>query len=546
MLNLTKKYNLHSLISFIENLKSNIHLWTLSFIGIILIRIFTEMYLDDLSTGLNMFYEFSHTFLFFLISYILFLSIFKKFIQKDLKKASNILLFGYFVIILPPIIDFVISNGMGYWSFYKFDNLYGLLIRFLTFFGNDPTIGITYGVRVEVLLSLILLSVYSYIKTKNIVRTILLSFLGYSVFFILGTFPSWITILTQGFQKGFFAINEFHIAQMFFSKTKIFSKSAGSIIDSLNVKMSIIYALSLSFVLFLCFQKEFKSKIFSFLKNIRPAQIIYHLGLFLIGIGLAIFFTDYEWEFNFFDILSILLVFQSISLAWITSVIINDIFDQVIDSISNTDRPLVTKTFSKSEYLAIGGGTFVFSIFFAAIISTKIALLLIIYQALAVAYSIPPLRLKSIPLVATFVSALASLLILIIGFLLIDPNQNTTLLPSNIQWLFLLSLTISLPLKDLKDIEGDRKEKVFTIPVIFGEEKGKSIIASGVFISFILSVLLLNEFRLIWWAILLGGISFWTISLANSTKYITYRNLNWWILSAVLFYSIIISIVVFL
>ncbi|MFC1622821.1 UbiA family prenyltransferase [Patescibacteria group bacterium] len=495
---------------------------------------------------MNIFYEFSHTFLFFLLSYVIFLAIFRKFIQKDLQKSSNVLLFGYLIIILPPIIDFIISNGKGFWSFYKFDSLTDLIVRFFTFFGDDPTIGITYGVRVEVFLSLVLLFAYSLIKTKKIKKAVLVSVLSYAVFFILGTIPSWITILTQGFQKGFLIINELHIAQMFFSTTKIFSRETGSLMDALNIKMSIIYATTLPFVLFACFWREFKVKLQAFLKNIRPPQIAYHIGIFCIGMGLATIFTSYEWELELFNLLIILLVSQSIILAWITSVITNDIFDQKIDSISNTTRPLITKTFSTPEYIVIGLLTFTFSIFFASIVSTKIAILLLAYQALATIYSAPPLHLKKFPIIATFVSAVASLIILIIGFILIDPNQSTRLLPSSIQWLLVIALTISLPLKDLKDIRGDRLEKIFTIPAIFGEDKGKTIIASSVFTSFLLCAFFLNEYRLLWWSVIFGGISFWIITFCNNTKHINYKNLNWWLLCVVLLYSLILMTVVFL
>ncbi|MFC1644828.1 UbiA family prenyltransferase [Patescibacteria group bacterium] len=541
MFNLKPYYLIRKIIKLIEDSKTSFCLWAIAFASIIIVRIFTEMYLGKFSNQMSLFYEFSHTFLFFIFSYVIFLFIFKKFIQHDIKKASNVLLFGYIIIIFPPIIDHIISNGKGFWSFYKFDGLIGLFQRFLTFFGDNPTVGITYGVRIEVFLSILMFLVYAYIKTKSMKKSALMGLLIYCVFFILGTFPSWITILTQGFQKGFLSIHEIHVAQMFLSSLKVFSGETGSLIDALNIKMSIIYALLFPTTLLLLSWGYFKNKLKPFLKNIRLPQIIFHLGLFFIGIGLATLFTDCEWEIDFFNIATILLASQSIILAWVTSIIINDIFDQEIDSISNTDRPLITKIFSESQYKVIGSLTFIFSIFFAFIISPAIAILLLSYQAIALIYSVPPLQLKRIPLVATFLSALASLMILIIGFILVAPDQTIKLLSTNIQWLLLITLTISLPIKDLKDITGDKKEKILTLPVIFGEYYGKTIIASGIFISFLLSVFFLNEHRLFWWSILFGGLAFWIVSLSNQNKYISYKNINWWLLGVVFLYGLLLA-----
>jgi chlorophyll synthase len=224
---------------------------------------------------------------------------------------------------------------------------------------------------------------------------------------------------------------------------------------------------------------------------------------------------------------------------------INDIYDQKIDRISNSKRPLITKKFNPGEYRAIGIVSFLLSIFFASIVSFKIALFLIAYQGIAWAYSAPPLRLKKFAVLSTLASSVALLMILFCGFVLTDPNQSLQSLSKNIIWLLLIALTISLPIKDLKDIKGDKKDRIYTIPVLLGEYWGKTIIASSIFMSFILSAIFLNEFRLFWWAMLFGGLSFWTIQYSEQTKLITYRNINWWLLSILLAYTIILIFTVF-
>jgi len=99
-----------------------------------------------------------------------------------------------------------------------------------------------------------------------------------------------------------------------------------------------------------------------------------------------------------------------------------------------------------------------------------------------------------------------------------------------------------LPIKDLKDIEGDRMDGIYTIPVIFGEEKGRLIIGSGVFASFVASVFILNELNAFWWAIIFGAMAFLTVI----SKKIKAKNIFWPIFGIVSIYGLILVKIVFL
>lgn len=586
-------------INGIENKPINFKIWVISFLAIIIFRILIENWLGDFKNrpGIFIFYEFSHTFLFFLIAYLLFLGIIKKFTGESFGKISNVLLWGYLIILTPPIFDHIISKGEGFWSFYEFDGLAGLFQRFLTFFGSTPEIGITYGVRIEVALVIILIFLYTFIKNykskleiqstnfetnpkfklsniktfefRSLFRIsnfdiriyfipLIVAILSYLVLFILGTFPSYVTILAKGLEKGFFRVSEIDVAQMFLSPTSIFFREILDIPSSLNVKMSLIYSLILSIILFfgLCFY--FKEKLFAFIRNSRPPQLIYHGGLFFVGIGLGFLLQKggnlealIISQLTFFNIISIIILLESIGFSWLASVVPNDLEDKKIDEKTNSWRPLPRNVFSESEYKTIGVILFLSAIFFSAIVSFKIALLLVAYQAMAWIYSSFPLRLKRFALVSTFLSALASSLILFSGFILVHPSQDISSLPWQIIALLIFAFTFSLPLKDFKDIEGDKSDGVYTVPVFFGESWGKIITGGGIFLSFVLSVLVFNEPGLFWWAIVFGSISFFLVNnmsahdvKKNLTPYfwckIHYRNIIWWILGTVTIYGIIL------
>ena len=236
---------LEKVIAKIENTPTSFLFWVTSFLGLIAVRLLIENWLGGFQnrSGLFLFYEFAHTLLFFLIVYFLFLGILEKFLKIGIKKISNVLLWGYLIILAPPIIDNIISGGTGFWSFYDFGSARDLIGNFFTFFDSTPEIGITYGVRVEVALAVIFLLIYGYLKSKNILKSLTLAVISYTAFFVLATAPSWITILAKGFFKGFLAVGIVDTAQMFLTPAKIFSHEIVDIISSLNIKMSLIYSL---------------------------------------------------------------------------------------------------------------------------------------------------------------------------------------------------------------------------------------------------------------------------------------------------------------
>lgn len=567
---------LEKLITAIEEAPTSLTIWMASFTGIIVIRILVEGWISGFrnKSSTFIFYEFTHNFLFFLISFLLFLFLLNKILKIKLAKLSNVILWGFLIILTPPIIDNIISEGKGFWSFYKFDGILGLIKRFLTFFGDKPEIGITYGVRFEIAAVVLLLTAYAFIKIKStsgknktaIFYSLITAVFSYTLFFLLGTFPSYVTIIFEGIKKGFLKISEVDVAQMFLTPISIFSREISEITSVFNFKMSLIYVLVLSFIVIVGLFIYQKEKLLSFLNNIRLPQITYHLGLLFAGLGLGMIVnsTSIASYFNFFDIVGFIVLAESVSLTWLASVVVNDLTDQKIDEKTNNLRPLIQKHFSETEYKIIGVLLFLSSLLFSSIVNVKFALLLIAYQAIAWIYSAWPLRLKRFTFISTFVSAVASMMIFFGGYILSSPGQDLTGIPKTIIILLIAAYTLSLPVKDFKDIEGDKKDNVCTIPVVFGEYWGKIIVGSGIFLSFLLSVVLLNEMRLFWWAIIFGGISFWlvnrmtptesNVSFTDLTKNprliakvrINYRNIFWWIMGTVSLYGIILVKLIFL
>jgi len=530
-----------------EGAHTNFYLWLISFVSIVGARILVETWLGGMvnKTGDYFFHHIMDVYFFYLLGYLIFLILLVANLKVKIKEASNIMLWGYLIIIIPPIIDFILLKNRPFLSFYGFYSLAEMPRKFLTFFGDSPDFGITYGARFDIAATVILLLIYTYVKTRKISKSLFLALQAYAVLFVLATFPSWVTIITQGFSKGFMNIGDREIVQLFLTSARLFSRDTGTYLNALSIKLSIIYAVMLAGVISAGAYVLYRKQFLAFIKNSRPVQIIYHQGLFMAGMGLGIFFTDFTWEFTIFNFFSFVAVSIAIACAWLASVVVNDIYDKKIDNITNQDRPLVLGIFSQENYIGVGFVMFFVSILFSAMVNPKVGFILIAYQFLASLYSAWPLRLKRFLGVASLVSALASLLVLFSGFVLVSPLEDITQIPSRIIWLIGISLIFCLPIKDLKDIEGDKLDGVKTVPVVFGEYWGKVIIGGGIFASYIASSVFLNEPSLLVWAIIFGGTSFWIVVFSGQNKKITNRNLIWWVMGVLVIYILILIKLVF-
>ncbi|MFZ1735602.1 MAG: UbiA family prenyltransferase, partial [Candidatus Moraniibacteriota bacterium] len=462
---------------------------------------------------------------------------FQHFTRVSLAVASNMLLFGFLIILSPPIIDFFVSGGTGLWSFYIFDGFSGLLGRYLTFFGDRPDLGITYGVRVEVALVTICFGLYVFWKTRRVLWSCWAALSAYTLLFFLGTFPSWAALLIDGVSKGQWTLRSPDVAAIFLSPLSLFLHTISDPRSVLNIKMSLTYGAMLPFVVGIWLFFSHRKIFYALFRNARLPQAVYHAGLFFVGMGLSFVVTDATFSLSapgLFDIFALFLLLVGIVSAWLASVVANDFFDRAIDCETNTSRPLPMGDVPPALYGAIGSGFFVASIFLPAIVNMKSALLLLVYQALAWVYSAPPFRLKRFPVVASFASAVASVLILFLGFMLFAPQGTIAHLPTSFISLFIFAYAVSIPLKDFKDVSGDGKNSVWTLPVLLGVRWAKLAVASGIFLSFIASVFVFHASSLFLPALLFGGASFWTVlSMKEKTGRITYRSVFWWILALV-------------
>lgn len=534
-------------LSVVENQRVGVGMFAGTFIALIVTRIVVEGWLEGFvpHTAAFYFYEFAHFFLFFLLAYLLIVLLLHHIGGFSYAAGATLLLVGFLVIIAPPLIDAWISGGEGFWSFYIFDGMRGLAERYVTFFGKDPTFGITYGTRVEVALATVFLALATYVKTQRLAKALLMALSAYTLFFVLGTFPSWVTIVLMGWQHDFFALTQNDVAQIFLSPGKIFTHVMADMESALNRKMILLYAPLLLGVSGYVFWQVWREKFLALVHNARVPQILYHAGLLVAGIVAGTFFSHSIWSVNMFTALAFVTMVCAVGMAWFASVVVNDLFDQKIDRITNSTRPLPRGVFTAEEYRMIGWSTLGASLFLAAVVSGRAALLLLGYHALTWIYNTPPLRLKRFPLVATFIAAIASFLVVMIGVVLVSPAGGDVHFPFALGVFLVGVFTVTLPLKDFKDVSGDRADGVYTLPVLLGERRSRVLIGSGIFLAYLLSVVIFHEPMLWWWAVGCGGVSFWMVIASIRSRWVTPRTIFWWTLGVVAVYALRIAFLLF-
>jgi 4-hydroxybenzoate polyprenyltransferase len=520
-------------------------IWIMAFLSMVTARLFLEKVIAS-SKPVNIpesIIEFLQTFYFFLLAFLLIWLILSFIFKLKPQKLALVLAYGLFLIILPPILDLLKTGGAVYWSFYLLSSPGDLLRQYVSIFGYLPSGIVYFGTKITFILTVLVSAGLVWILTKKIARTVFGAIAVYSALFFMGSFPTvfyYAYVYFSGSGK-ILNIHSFEIAGFFGTVSQIFGVEIPSLQYALAYRLDFFYFLLLILILIFFFYRTSREKFWAVANNLRFPQIIYHFGLFFVGMGLGILQYPQNFSLNIFSVAASLVLLASIWLSWEASVVVNDLNDFGIDQISNSARPLPRKIFTLEEYRQFGIICFLLAILGGLTVGPIFAIILIIYQIIAWFYSSETYRLKKYPGVATFVSSIALILILFLGFILMSDGQTIHTLSWRIILLLIITYTISIPLKDFKDISGDGKYGVWTIPVLFGEKKARLIIAANLFISYVLSVFFLNELRLFWWAIIFGTVSF----LITTNKEIQIKKLLWYNLGAVSVYGIILVKIVF-
>lgn len=499
----------------LESSKSPLVYWLIAFLAIIFIRNFLEGLLEADHEILNI----NHYILDYTLAYaLLFLSLLallRLITKENSVRISKVLVILFVLLLIVPVIDFGASSGKGYEIKYLRGDVAYLSNNFVTYYSH----GVSIGQRVEAFSFGILLLIYLFMKTRSYLKTVIGVFASYAILFLWSALPSVIYLLSNVVFGNPLTSSVNGPAGVF--KKEIIDPYISYPVILLAVILLLI--IELATVLFISDKKLFSSV----RQTLRPIRIMHYAFLALFGLALGYSLSNpFEFEFHkflfsFSFLVAAILVYQF-------ACAVNDFFDRDLHTrIDAKDAKYSPKIL---QYLAT-----VFlslSLLLACELGQEVLVILLTFASVAFIYSAPPLRLKRYPIIASLTLATCALLIVLGGFAVFAKEKTITFFPSEIAIMLVIVYTLGTNYKDLKDVRSDKKDKVYTLPVLLGEKYGRIAITLLTAISFPLVPLILNLLPLLLPAIIASILSVVIIKKNLNEKYFRAMHLMYFIIVA--------------
>lgn len=398
----------------------------------------------------------------------------------EIIKVSKICLIFFAIIISPAAVDLLISLVVRRKVAYEYitEDVWKNFINFFNPFFKIP--GVPFTVRIEIAIITILSFIYIFLKRNKIFLSLLGAFLVYTLCVFYGSCPGFLVDSFIVFLRSIVFLRR--ILYSHIERTRLF----GTLDERVVVIFELLFALVMVIIWFLRYDtKKWKA----LLKNLRFTRCLHYI--IMVIMGLSLYFYDVQ-ENDIFILIKIIGMCCAIFFSCQFSAVMNDIFDIECDRISNSSRPLISGVLDKGEYLKIGIVHLAFALLFAIWVSNTCFMITLVFIALYFIYSVPPFRLKRFFPISSVVIGIQALLAFLLGQLSLEREGIQIYIYPSILWLVFLAFLLSSNIKDLKDIEGDRRCNIYSLPVILGEVKARNIIACLVFLSYLIVPLFLH------------------------------------------------------
>ena len=379
--------------------------------------------------------------LFYLGLFLILVILIALMIKESITRVTSVASCGLGFIVLIPILDACLG---GYLLTYPL-RIEPYLINFLNPFIDLGNIGVSPGQRIITVSIVLVIAVYVYIKTKSIARSLLTGLFSLVIIMLWGGLT---TLLAGNRPEHYFLCRGF-----LYYDTQKFSAVYGLLL------------LPLCFIFWYLLDKKNFSRI---LESMRLERMFLFGGMGIFGYLLAKHQVPII-QANVFDPLAIALVFLTLAFGFWTVQVINDFFDIKSDRIARQRNPLLKEGIRR--FYAMWGFTLALFVFvYAFVLNYTTFLIMITFVLLGVVYSVPPIRLKRIPFISTFVHALAIILAMAIGHSLIFGNRALHVIPKSLILPTLIGVTLGFSAKDINDRVADKRDHVYTLAVLFYAE----------------------------------------------------------------------------
>lgn len=532
---------------FIEKIE-NIDITFLGGVFLLFIIMFFRTFLENYANSLNLYHmsgiidTFFHYPLWFSIIFLSIFIITQILTKEKIAKIAKIITIFSLVLITPPIIDLIFNKIHQTPYIFIIGNYSELFKSFITYLGGGA-VGI--GIRTEVAFALFSLGFYIFYKTKKIKKAFLGIFLLYSTIFVMLAIPTFIFSIQNKITNEYPLVNKSNIIDFWYNKEPInaitanrtfilehnnysqpdfYPSSITQVLNQNSITLSIILLIINVILLGWCLFLYSSKKFFVVVKNFRYLRIIHYFIMVSIGIYWGIKILERNPIGSLFDLMSFISLFLAILFAWLFAVWENDEVDIEIDKISNQNRPLVEEgsQISLEEWGNLKFIFLTFSLMFAFLNGLYSFIFILLFIFIYHIYSTPPLKLKRFLGISSLLIGINALLAVLIGFFLSAGTENLSAFPVKYTFGILGIFLLVENVKNIKDIEGDRKEGIKTLPVLLGEKLGKLIVGFCLFFGALLVpfIFYLNLYTF-WLAIFFGLILFFLTNKQNfKEKYI--------------------------
>jgi len=268
-------------------------------------------------------------------------------------------------------------------------------------------------------------------------------------------------------------------------------------------KIYLSFMFILGIWLFFLYNKKYSIEI---LKDIRPLRLLYCIIMFIMGIVVTTtvhhVYKGYLFPCNIFDLMFIGI---AISFSLLFSIITNNLEDIESDKITNPERPSITNTIPHDHYRIIAWICLFLAFVYSVAVNFVSFFLILVFTGNYFLYSMPPLRLKMVPIISKFILALNSIVLLLLGSMFVAGKVT---IPREIIVYLLILFTATYNFIDIKDYEGDKKAGIMTLPVILGQTKSKFVIGLSFLLLYPSAYFILKDVKVLLFSLILGILQF--------------------------------------
>ncbi len=438
----------------IENVKIPTPLLALYIFILISLRdIFEQIFFEEQFS----IFQFIHHFFFYILMFQTGVIIISFIAKRDIVKVARIVSSGFFLIVLPPLIDhFIFHRGFPYE--YILPNEF--IRQFLRFFLFTSKAGS--GIAIEMAVLLFLASLYVWIKSRSLLRAVLA---GIALYILISISVAPRLFLPIPDTQKYIFYHSRHIIYFWFYFI-------------LNVAVGLIYLARVNKHLPVALIRDFIS-----------FRTLHFILIVLVGI----YFNHLLHFFVFPDFIYILICIALIIMIWMSTILYNNVYDLEIDRVSNPHRPLVRGQVCPVHYLGVASVFALIAIFMSPVLGSIPFVITFISILSSMVYSVPPFRLRR-RLLSTVFIGWGSLLVFFIGVFATVRIKEISVDNEIVHVALLIFVAFSIgPLtKDLKDYEGDLKYGVRTLFTVYGIQKATKMVSVSLGLSLALPLSLFH------------------------------------------------------